>query len=213
MDRDEVLKEIMSSSADAVACMFKAFLEAENAKEGAEICQMVMSAGISMIAESITILDKVFHPQLADETVEQTDARRADLVKSLQVIIASLTKIPMKADSDVPYEAAVQFATLNTQRWAANLTAYPEASTQTAESLTKGMICGLAMSILGPAGTLAERLGAEVNGEEVLDSATSDAVDVLCEAAQRVNDKWSNFFYDMVKALPDYNAKKVSRGV
>lgn len=204
----------MEISASAEQELLLGLLASKDSHKSQELINLTISCGISLAAGAIVISDKLHDLELAHQSPEETDKRRATLVHDLQKVVLSMMVLPIKPDSELPFEAAKAFAAANVERFLRN----PGENGDDAEKLcgmfTKGMISGLAMAILGPQAGLAEKAGCKFDdSEELVDSCTDDALETLTQAAQQVTDKWGSYFLAMAEAAVAARPKKDSRGV
>lgn len=205
---------VVNLLAGAELVMVQRLLEEPDPTKAAQLVQEVIGSAISLAAGAAILCEMQHGGELNRQTNEQADARRTELTRKLQKVVVSMLALPIKGDSDVPFEAATAFASANVERFIRHPGGNPDEAEKLCAKFTQGMISALAMCIVGPQAALCELAGGKfADNDEVVSSCTEDAVDTIQAAAQQVSDKWGSFFSATAKAAVAARPKKDSRGV
>ena len=192
---------ITSCIAGVELLMVQSLLEEKDPSKAALLVQEVIGSAIHLVAGAAILLEMQHGGDLSKQTHDQADARRAALNHKLQRVILSMLAVPIKGESDLPFEAATAFAAANVERFIRHPGDDPDEAEKLCAKFTQGMISALAMSIVGPQAALCELAGGKfADSDEVAASCTEDAVDTIQAAAQQVSDKWGEFFNAKAKA-------------
>lgn len=206
--------EIINLLAGAEIVMVQRLLEESDPTKAALLVQEVIGSAISLAAGAAILCEIQHGGDLSKQTNQQADARRTELTRKLQKVVLSMLALPIKGDSDLPFEAAAAFASANVERFIRHPGGNPDEAEKLCAKFTQGMISALAMSIVGPQAALCELAGGKfADSDEVAASCTEDAVGTIQAAAQQVSDKWGEFFNAKAKAAVAARPKKDSRGV
>lgn len=205
---------VVNLLAGAELLMVQRLLEEPDPTKAAQLVQEVIGSALHLVAGAAVLCEMQHGGDLNKQTNEQADARRTELNRKIQRVVLSMMSVPIKGDSDLPFEAATAFASANVERFIRHPGGNPDEAEKLCAKFTQGMISALAMCIVGPQAALCELAGGKfADSDEVAASCTEDAVGTIQAAAQQVSDKWGSFFNAKAKAAVAARPKKDSRGV